>query len=152
MNIKIDKLDGPEIAKLLQQHLDDMARHSPPKSIHALDLETLRQPEITFWSLWQGNQLAGCAALKTHSPQHAEIKSMRTARGYLRQGVGATLLQHIIDVAKGRGYLCLSLETGSMAAFQPARLMYTQFGFEYCPPFADYTEDPNSLFMTKNLD
>lgn len=151
MNIKIDELYGAEIAQLLQEHLDDMARHSPPESIHALDLGALRQPEITFWSLWQGGELTGCAALKELSPQHGEIKSMRTARAYLRQGVAGKILQHILDVATARSYQRLSLETGSMAAFRPARMMYERFGFEYCQPFADYCEDPNSTFMTKIL-
>jgi putative acetyltransferase len=151
MNIKIDELHGTEIALLLQEHLDDMARYSPHGSIHALDLDALRQPEITFWSLWQGEELAGCAALKELSPKHAEIKSMRTAQTFLRQGVAGKILQHMIDVAKTRGYQRLSLETGSMVAFQPARSMYEHFGFEYCQPFADYCEDPYSTFMTKEL-
>lgn len=149
MDIKIDELHAPEIVQLLQEHLDDMALHSPVESIHALDLDALRQPEVTFWSLWQGDELAGGAALKKISPKHGEIKSMRTASAYLRQGVAGKILQHMVDVAKVRGYQRLSLETGSMAAFQPARLMYARFGFEYCQPFADYREDPYSTFMTR---
>jgi putative acetyltransferase len=151
MEIKEDDLYGPEIAKLLQEHLDDMAIHSPPESIHALNLEELRQPELTFWTLWNDTELTGCGALKELSEQHGEIKSMRTVKEFLRQGVAAKILQYIITEAISRGYQQLSLETGSMQAFEPARLMYQRFGFEYCSPFADYTADPNSLFMTKTL-
>ena len=95
--------------------------------------------------------LAGCGALKELDAQHAEVKSMRTATGFLRRGVARQLLQHILDVASERGYQRLSLETGSMVGFKPARELYAAFGFDYCAPFADYVEDPNSVFMTKQL-
>ena len=151
MDIKIDDLTGPEVAELLREHLQDMARHSPPESIHALDLEALRKPEITFWSVWEGTELLGCGALKELDAQHAEIKSMRTAASHLRKGVASQTLQHILAEAKRRGYRRISLETGSMAAFEPARTLYAKFGFRYCEPFADYVEDPNSVFMTQEL-
>lgn len=151
MEIRIDNLRGPEIAELLNEHLRDMHRVSPPESIHALDLDNLRQPEITFWTIWDEGSLAGCAAIKELDPQHAEIKSMRTASAYRRKGVAKQLLQHILYKAKQRGYKRLSLETGSMDFFIPARELYTSFGFENCPPFSDYIEDPNSVFMTKEL-
>ncbi|WP_308367777.1 MULTISPECIES: GNAT family N-acetyltransferase [unclassified Microbulbifer] len=151
MKIKVDDLNGPEVAELLSEHLSGMAQHSPPESIHALDLEALRRPEITFWSAWDGPELMGCGALKALDTRHAEIKSMRTASAYLRKGVARQLLQHILDQARSRGYRRLSLETGSMAAFEPARRLYASFGFEYCGPFADYREDPNSVFMTREL-
>jgi putative acetyltransferase len=128
-----------------------MAIHSPPESIHALDLEALRQPEITFWTIWEGGELLGCGALKELDSRHAEIKSMRTASPHLRKGVAKNLLQHILEEARRRGYIRLSLETGSMAAFEPARQLYAKFGFAYCEPFADYVEDPYSVFMTKEL-
>ncbi len=149
MNIKIDDLQGPEIAGLLTEHLADMAAASPPESCHALDLNGLRQPDITFWSVWDGLELVGCGALKALSPEHAEIKSMRTARAHHRKGVATLLLQHLVTEAKQRGYRRLSLETGSMAFFEPAHRLYRRFGFEACGPFANYVEDPNSLFMTK---
>ncbi len=151
MDIRIDDLRGPDIAALLQEHLRDMQRVSPPESVHALDLENLRQPEITFWTIWDGDIVAGCGAIKALDAQHAAIKSMRTTSSHRRQGVATQLLRHLLDTAKQRGYTRVSLETGSMDFFMPARALYASFGFAYCPPFADYTEDPNSVFMTKTL-
>ena len=151
MDIRIDDLHGPEIARLLQEHLDEMFLHSPPESVHALDLETLRRPEITFWTVWKDGALMGCGALKALDASHGEIKSMRTASDHLRKGVAATLMRHILRVARERGYRRLSLETGSPDAFLPARAMYERFGFEECGPFADYVEDPYSVFMTIEL-
>jgi putative acetyltransferase len=151
MHIKIDDLRGQEIAALLNEHLEYMAEVSPPESRHALNLDELRQPDITFWSVWQGPELAGCGALKESDAGHGEIKSMRTARAYLRQGVASRLLDHIITEAKRRGYRRLSLETGSMDYFEPARRLYAKFGFTFCPPFGNYVLDPNSVFMTMEL-
>lgn len=151
MEIKLDDLNGSEIAKLLAEHLECMAEVSPPESRHALNLDGLRQPGITCWSVWHGAELAGCGALKQLDAAHAEIKSMRTAKAYLRKGVASLLLQHIIAEARRRGYRKLSLETGSMDYFEPARRLYRKFGFKGCPPFADYIEDPNSVFMTRDL-
>jgi putative acetyltransferase len=151
MNIKIDDLRGPEIAALLQEHLDNMHELGPPESVHALDLEALRKPEITFWSAWEGRDLAGCGALKELDAQYAEVKSMRTVKAFLRKGVASQILAHIIDVAQQRGYKRLSLETGTVSAFEPAHRLYSSYGFKHCGPFADYVEDPNSIFMTKEL-
>ncbi|MDR7235791.1 putative acetyltransferase [Neobacillus drentensis] len=128
-----------------------MTLNSPPESIHALNLDQLRKPEITFWSAWKGKELLGCGALKELGDQHGEIKSMRTSSSHLRKGVARRLLEHIIEEAKQRGYHRLSLETGSMDAFIPARTLYASFGFQYCQPFSEYIEDPNSLFMTMEL-
>jgi putative acetyltransferase len=151
MEIRVDDLTSPHVIQLLREHLQDMTRHSPPESIHALDLGALRKPEITFWSVWQDDTLMGCGALKQLDATHGEIKSMRTAAAYLRQGVAATMLRYVIEEAQRRGYRRLSLETGAMQAFAPARRLYTGFGFERCDPFADYVEDPYSVFMTKTL-
>ena len=151
MQIRIDDLQGPEIAQLLREHLLGMAQHSPPGSIHALDLVRLRQPDITFWTAWDGRSLMGCSALKQLDHHHGEIKSMRTAPAHLRRGVAAALLQHLLDEAGRRGYRRLSLETGAMAAFAPAHRLYARFGFTFCGPFADYIEDPNSVFMSRSL-
>lgn len=151
MNIKIDDLTGSEIYELLQEHLQSMFRHSPPESVHALNIEALRKPEITFWTVWENGELLGCGALKELDPQHAEIKSMRTSSLHLRKGVAKNLLNHVVEEARRRGYRRLSLETGSMEAFEPARKLYAGFGFTYCEPFADYVEDPNSVFMTREL-
>lgn len=151
IEIRVDDLRGSEIAALLQEHLDSMAEHSPPESTHALDLDALRAPQVTFWSVWQGRELMGCGALKELDAQHGEIKSMRTVRSHLRKGVAAALLAHMLREAKRRAYRRLSLETGSMQAFAPARALYTRFGFQPCPPFANYVEDPYSVFMTREL-
>ncbi len=151
MHIKIDDLSGSEIYELLQEHLQDVALHSPPESVHALDIEALRKPEITFWTVWESGELLGCGALKELDSQHAEIKSMRTSSRHLRKGVAKNLLHHILEEAKRRGYSRLSLETGSMEAFEPARKLYANSSFTYCEPFADYVEDPYSVFMTREL-
>ena len=151
MDIRLDDLSGPEVARLLEEHLRHMHLHSPPESVHALDLDALRRPDITFWSVRRGPELLGCGALRELDPQHGEIKSMRTAQAHLRQGVAAKLLSHILAEAGRRSYQRLSLETGSMDAFLPARALYERFGFRYCGPFGDYVEDPYSVFMTREL-
>lgn len=151
MLIKVDDLRGSEVAQILAEHLQDMYSVSPPESVHALDLEKLRRPDITFWSVWDGQHLAGCGALKELDPSHAEIKSMRTARAYRGKGVAVKIMEHVLSVAAERNYRRLSLETGPQDFFMPARKLYERFGFEYCAPFGDYSEDPYSVFMTKSL-
>ncbi|MGY3902213.1 GNAT family N-acetyltransferase [Aeromonas lusitana] len=152
MQIVIDPLDGPEIAAFLQAHLDDMRAVSPPESKHALDLEGLKAPAITFWSAYDEQTLVGCGAIKELDADGGEIKSMRvhgTARG---KGVGSAILRHLIAIARGRGYRYLKLETGSMAFFTPAHGLYQKHGFRECAPFGDYQADPNSLFMELTID
>lgn len=151
MEIRRDDLSGAEIQALLAEHVTDMHRISPRESVHALDLDGLRQPNITFWTVWSGAALLGCGALKELNARHGEVKSMRTARVHRRTGVGKAMLVHILDEAKRRGYDRLSLETGSMKEFEPARRLYAGFGFTPCEPFADYWIDPNSVFMTKRV-
>jgi putative acetyltransferase len=151
MLIRVDDLTGPEIRALLEEHLRNMYEVSPPESVHALDLAALRKPEVTFWTAWSDGELLGCGALKALYRTHGEVKSMRTATTKRRTGVGRAMLEHIIAEARARAYARLSLETGSMAAFAPARQLYERFGFTYCGPFADYVEDPNSAFMTRAL-
>jgi len=151
MEILIDDLSRPEVGELLRAHLSNMALHSPPESVHALDFDAFRSQAVTLWSAWQDDELLGCSALKELDPHHGEIKSMRTVEKHMRRGVAAALLDHIIATARRRGYRRLSLETGSVAAFAPARALYERVGFDYCAPFADYTEDPYSVFMTKTL-
>lgn len=152
MKIVVDDLRGPEIAALLEAHLDLMRSQSPPESVHALDLESLRVPEITFWTAWDGGELLGCGALK-QLPQdgEGEIKSMHTAKAARGRGIAAKLLTHLEGHAQDLGLTRLNLETGSQDGFAPARNLYAKFGYEECPPFGDYIEDPNSTFMTKNL-
>lgn len=151
MEIRLDDLSGKEIAELVEEHIQNMLQISPPESKHALSVEALRDSEITVWGAWEEDELLGCGALKELDPLHGEIKSMRTSSSHLRKGVARKILQHMMDEAKKRGYRRLSLETGSAAPFEPARTLYERFGFEVCEPFADYKEDPNSVFMAKEL-
>ena len=151
MKIETDDLTRPEIHALLNEHLKNMYELSPPESVFALDLEKLRKPEISFWSAWDDSLLLGCGALKELDKKHGEIKSMRTPSAIRRRGAGRAILAHIIEVARSRSYERLSLETGSIDAFKPAQKLYESFGFNRCGPFADYKEDPNSVFMTLRL-
>jgi putative acetyltransferase len=151
MNIEVDDLSCPAVHALLNEHLQSMHELSPPESVHALDMERLRQPGITFWTAWEGQVLLGCGALKELDAKHAEVKSMRTSYTHRRKGVGQAMLAHIIQVARSRSYERLSLETGSMDAFKPAQKLYESFGFSYCGPFDCYRQDPNSVFMTMRL-
>jgi putative acetyltransferase len=152
MEIKVDDLSGPAIAAFLEEHIAEMRAISPPESKHALDLAGLRRPEITFWTLWQDGNIAGCCALKQLDAQQGELKSMRTAARVRRQGVAAQLLEHVIREAQARGYRRINLETGAMEFFAPARTLYRKFGFVPCGPFGSYKDDPNSAFFTKPLD
>lgn len=151
LQIRVDDLSGPEIHALLAEHLASMARLSPPESVHALDLDALRRPEVTFWTAWSRGQLLGCGALKQLDAQHGEIKSMRTSAAHRRRGVARALLAHIIGEARRRNYVRLSLETGAVAGFEAAHRLYAEGGFAYCAPFAGYAADPNSAFMTRLL-
>ncbi|HEX9343010.1 MAG TPA: GNAT family N-acetyltransferase [Actinomycetota bacterium] len=149
MRIVVDDLSGPEIARFLDDHVQEMRSITPPESKHALDLDGLRKPEITFWSVMDGGTLAGCGAIKRLDAGHAEVKSMRTAPTRKRSGIASLLLKHIIAEAKRMGFTRLSLETGAAEFFLPARKLYEKFGFSYCEPFADYRPDPHSVFMTR---
>ncbi len=151
MMIELDDLGRPAIHALLEEHLRNMHALGPPESVHALDLEKLRAPGITFWSAWADGELLGCGALSELSPTHGEIKSMRTPEARRRTGAGRALLLHIIEVARARGYERLSLETGSVAAFEPAHRLYESAGFTRTGPFGAYVDDPNSVFMTLAL-
>ena len=150
--IKLDDLSSPMIAELLAEHLHDMYEQSPAGSVHALDLDDLKKPEITFWAIWDGDILVGCGAVKELDKEHGEIKSMRTSKVYRGKGAGKLILQHVIDEARKRNYKRLSLETGSMAFFDPARRLYESYGFEYCDPFDHYVLDTNSVFMTVRIE
>lgn len=151
MKIATDDLSGPEIARFLDEHAQQMRSISPPESKHALDLDALRKPEITFWSVRDSDVLVGCAALKRLDAGHAELKSMRTMAARKRSGVASLLLEHTLTEAKRMGFTRLSLETGTADFFLPARRLYEKFGFMHCEPFADYQPDPNSTFMTREL-
>ena len=151
MKIEIDDLSRPAIHALLEEHLRNMHELGPPESVHALDLDKLRRPDITFWTAWEGDVLLGCGALLEMNRRHGEVKSMRTPQALRRTGAGRALLTHIIDTARARGYERLSLETGSVAAFEPAHRLYESAGFTRTGPFGAYVEDVNSVFMTLAL-
>ncbi|MGJ8521590.1 putative N-acetyltransferase YsnE [Carnimonas sp. R-84981] len=152
MHIQRDDLTHPAVIALIEHHLNQMAEHSPPESKHALAVEHLRQPEITFWSLWSDEgELMGCCGMKALDEQHGEIKSMKTAPDFLRQGVASALMTHLVEEARRRGYRRISLETGTPAYFLAAHHFYQRHGFEDCEPFANYQPDPFSRFMTLPL-
>jgi putative acetyltransferase len=142
-----DDLRGPQIAALLRYHLEQMHRNSPPGSVFAFDIDRLRAPDVTFWSAWDGDALAGCGALKDLGDGTGEIKSMRTAPTHLRRGVAAALLDHVIAVATARGYWRISLETGSGPAFDPALELYLRRGFANGEAFADYVRSDFNQFL-----
>jgi putative acetyltransferase len=149
LTIREDDLAGEAIAELLQTHIDSALNNSPQDAAQALHLDRLRQSDITLWSAWHGSDLAGCAAIRELSKTHGEIKSMRTASQFLRRGVAASLLDHLLRIASDRGYQRLSLETGNTEAFAVARALYARFGFAPCPPFGDYVDDGFSVCMTR---
>ena len=151
LDIRVADLESPEVLALLREHLASLAPTAPAESRHALDLSGFRNSDVTFWSIWDGEVLAGFGALKQLTASHAEVKSMRTATSHLRQGVASRMLRHLVQEAAARGCSRLSLETGSMAFFDAARRLYTSFGFVPCPPFGSYKADPNSVFMTMPL-
>ena len=151
MKIIQDDLDGPEVAALLQEHVQDMHDISPQDSIHTLSIGALRSPDITVWTAWRSDEILGCGALKELSKDAGEIKSMRTANAHRGKGVGARILRHIIDIAAARGYDQIYLETGSVPAFRPAHALYEKAGFTYCGPFANYEDGPFSRFMVLKL-
>ena len=149
--IRLDDLTGPEPTALLQLHLDEMHQWSPPESVHAMPIERLRAPDVTFYSAWHGDSLAACGALKQIDPAHGELKSMRAHPDYRGRGAGKAILTHLLAEARARGYTRVSLETGRPAQFLPARRLYESHGFAECPPFGSYAADPFSICMTRVL-
>ena len=149
--IRKDDLTGTAVAALLRLHLDEMHKWSPPESVHALPIERLRAADVTFYSLWQGEQLAACGALKQINPAHGELKSMRAHPAFRGRGAGRAMLDHLLGEARRRGYARVSLETGRPEAFRAARQLYQANGFAECPPFGDYVADDFSICMTKVL-
>ncbi|MDV8054926.1 MULTISPECIES: GNAT family N-acetyltransferase [unclassified Rhodococcus (in: high G+C Gram-positive bacteria)] len=151
MRIEVDDLSRPEVHALLSEHLEDMHATSPAKSVHALDLSGLRGPGVTVWTAWEADALLGIVALKKLSPDHGELKSMRTTGAARGQGVASRLLGFVLDQARERGYVRVSLETGTQDYFAAARRLYVRHGFVECPPFADYVVDPSSTFFSLSL-
>lgn len=152
VRVAVEDPSATDVLALLQEHLDDMFATSPPESVHALDVERLRVPEITFVTARSAEgTLLGCGALKEHRDGLGELKSMRTTAAARGRGVATTVLVFLLDEARRRGMDRVSLETGAEAYFAPARRLYARHGFVGSPPFADYTDDPNSVFMTLGL-
>ncbi|MFM5922797.1 MAG: GNAT family N-acetyltransferase [Novosphingobium sp.] len=149
--IREDDLAGAEIAALLRLHLAEMHQWSPPESVHAMPIERLRAPDVTFFSAWDGDRLAACGAIKQIDPGHGELKSMRADPAYRGKGAGKAMLHHLMAVARERGYSRLSLETGRPEPFLPARRLYEANGFAECPPFGAYVSDTFSICMTRTL-
>ena len=151
IEIRIDDLSGDATRALIASHLDGMHDTSPPESVHALDIDGLRHPSVTFWSAWIDGELAGIGALKSIDAERGELKSMRVDDRFRGSGVGRALLRHIIAEARRRGMTSLWLETGSPDDFVPAQRLYESEGFTRCGPFDGYTHDPFSVFMTRTL-
>ena len=151
LRIDIDDLSRPQVLELLREHLRNMYELSPPEHVFAFDASKLKAQDVTFWTAWNGELLVGCAALKELSPTAGEIKSMRTPAIRRRTGAGRALLNHIIDVARARGYRVLYLETGRHPAFVPAQTLYASAGFTKCGPFGHYRENGNNVFMSLSL-
>lgn len=151
LSVRIDDLSDQRVIKFLEDHLQHMVEITPPGCVHALNIDELKKPDITFWTVWDEQTLLCCGALKELTAQHAELKSMRTTPAHLGKGLASVLLRHILSEARKRNYKRLSLETGSYEAFVPARKLYEKFGFSYCGPFSDYTDNSNSVFMTIQL-
>lgn len=151
IQFRVDDLSGPEARALVARHLAGMRLHSPPESVHAFDVDALLAPDVTFWTAWADQEIAGCGALKRLDAARGEIKSMRVADGFLGRGMGRAILDHIIDQARALGMRSLWLETGSAPAFTPALRLYESAGFTRCGPFDGYAEDPFCIFMTREL-
>ncbi|HUZ52698.1 MAG TPA: GNAT family N-acetyltransferase [Streptosporangiaceae bacterium] len=149
--IAIDDPRSADIRELLERHLTFAHTHTPPKDVHALDIDGLLDPAVTFYSYRLDGQLLAVGALKQLDLRHAELKSMHTVQGARGRGIGRAMLNHLIAVARNRGYLRVSLETGTMEAFTPARSLYASAGFEPCGPFADYSPSPSNTYMTLSL-
>ena len=137
---------------MLERHLAFANEHSPPEDVHALDLTGLPDGDVAFFSFRRDRELLGIGVLKVLDEWHAELKSMHTTETERGRGIGRAMVEHLLAVARGRGIRRVSLETGTMAAFAPARSLYAEAGFEPCEPFGAYVESPNSTCMTLWLD
>ena len=151
LNFRFDDLSGEPTRSLIARHLVGMRANSPPESVHALDIDALRAPDVTFWSVWVGNEIAGCGALKRLDARRGEIKSMRVDDKFLGRGIGRAILHHLIGEARAMGMESLWLETGSAESFIPALRLYESAGFTRCGPFGGYVDDPFSVFMMRQI-
>jgi len=146
MEIRAGDFSDPRVLELLREHLAGMHASSPPGSVYALDLSGLQQPSVAFFTVWDGDELLGCGALKDLGTA-GELKSMRTAARHLRRGAAACLLEHLLGLARARGYARVCLETGSGPAFEPALALYRKYGFQPGPPFGDYAATEFNQFL-----
>lgn len=151
MIVRTGDFSDPKILGLLREHLAGMRANSPPGSVYALDLSGLQRPDITFLSLWDGEALCAIGALREMTTTSGEIKSMRTAQAHLRKGAAARLLEHMVGLARERGYNCLSLETGTGDAFEPALALYRRYGFRNGAAFGDYEASAFNQFLHLEL-
>ena len=151
MQITRADFSDPRLTAFLQAHLDDMEPTAPPESRHALDLSALQEPRVRLWVATDPDGIVGTAALAAIDDRHEELKSMRTEPRVRGRGVASRLLVHALDDARSRGVGRISIETGSMAFFEPARALYAKAGFVPCPPFGSYVDDPLSTFMTLEI-
>ncbi len=150
--ISIDDPRATDVRALIERHLAFANSHSPPEDVHALDIDRLLDPALTLFSFRRGGELLAVGALKQLDAHHGELKSMHTAHAARGHGIGWAMVEHLISVARDRGLRRVSIETGTMAAFAPARSLYARAGFTPCDPFGDYRPSPNSTFMTLSLD
>lgn len=151
LEFRVDDLSGDATRALVARHLAGMFEDTPPENVFALDVDALRDPKVTFWSGWDGDELVVIGALKTMDAANGELKSMRVADAHRGTGAGRAILRHIVDEARSRGMRTLWLETGSPESFLPARRLYASEGFVECGAFGDYPENPFSVFMTRDL-
>ena len=151
MRIEIDDISRPDVIALLEFHTLNMAKHSPENTSYALDIGALKTPDMTVYTIWDGDKLTGCAALREMDDSYAEIKSMRAAQGFEGRGVGQKLLGHLIEEARQRGYSRLSLETGTTPLFHTAIALYARSGFVLGEPFSDYVPSRYNIFMHMDL-
>ena len=147
----IDDPRADDVRELLARHLAFARSQTPPDDAHALDVEDLTGADITFFSYRRDGELLAVGALKELDASHAEVKSMHTVEPARGRGIGRAMVDHLVGVARERGFRRVSLETGSMAAFAPARSLYASAGYTPCEPFGDYSPSRNSVFMTRSL-
>lgn len=154
MTIRFEKacFEDTSLQALLEAHRSDMYQTSPAESVHTLDWDALQSEAVSMWSLLQDSTVVGCGALRELSPRSGELKSMRVDASSRRKGLGTKLLSFLESVAMERGYARLYLETGTQPFFEPAQKLYRRFGYQPCPPFGSYREDPHSMCMTKGLE
>ncbi len=151
IEVRPGDLDSPAVQALIAEHLAGMHGHTPAGYSHALAIDGLRAPDITFWTAWQGDALCGCGAMRALDPRSGEIKSMRTRDAFLRQGVGQAVLDTILRTARARGYERLLLETGTGEGFAAAHALYLRNGFRWCGPFGSYQATGFNVFMERPL-